>query len=432
MILRKILGTSGSRILHAASNLLLLWLATNKLGSEAWGLSGLILLDISLLLLIADMIGNALVFFSSRRNTKSLLKLSYFWIGIVVSAAGLIFYLLHFFPNIYHFLIPKGYGIHILLLVLLNGFHGFNMYILLGKDRTTAFNSLFIIQFITMLLSMAGLIYIFNITDERAFVYALYASYIFPLFLGYLLILSILRKENHSKPDASFSELFRFGSMTQLSSIAHMLNKRLSFYFINQFTGLSALGIYNSGSQLTEGLRMIGQSIALVQISSLSNSDDRIYAKVLSLQLLKFSVILTTIAIGILALIPSSVFEFIFSSGFGEIRVVIISLSPGVVALAANAIFSHYFSGTGRPVYNLYASLVGLGVTIPAVFILIPAYGLAGAGAAASIAYTATVIYQWFVFKKDTGANWLELLISKNDILTAWRAIKNLKKPDSF
>jgi len=242
------------------------------------------------------------------------------------------------------------------------------------------------------------------------------------------LIYVILRNEDQAKQVATFQELFRFGSMTQLSSIAHMLNKRLSFYFINQFTGLSALGVYNSGAQLSEGLRMIGQSIALVQISSLSNSDDRNYAKVLSLQLLKFSVMLTAVAIGVLILIPASVFEFIFGIGFGEIRIVIISLSPGVVALAANAIFSHYFSGTGRPVYNLYASLVGLVVTIPATIVLIPAFGLAGAGAASSLAYISAVVYQWFIFKKDSNTHWKELLISRNDFSNAMKAMKNLKK----
>lgn len=428
MILRKILGTSGSRVLHALSNLLLLWMATNKLGSEAWGLSGLILLDISLLLLLADMIGNSLVYFSSRRNTFSLLKLSYIWTSIIVLSAGSIFYLLHFFPELYHILIPKGYGIHILVLVLMNGFHGFNMYILLGKEKIQAFNSLFIVQFSLMLLSMAGFIFFLKITDERAFVYALYISYFIPLIIGYRLIYVILRNEDQAKQVATFQELFRFGSMTQLSSIAHMLNKRLSFYFINQFTGLSALGVYNSGAQLSEGLRMIGQSIALVQISSLSNSDDRNYAKVLSLQLLKFSVMLTIVAIGVLVLIPSSVFEFIFGIGFGEIRIVIISLSPGVIALAANAIFSHYFSGTGRPVYNLYASLVGLVVTIPATIVLIPAFGLAGAGAASSLAYLSAVVYQWFIFKKDSNTHWKELLINRNDFSNAMKALKNIKK----
>jgi O-antigen/teichoic acid export membrane protein len=427
MILRKILGTSGARVLHALSNLLLLWMATNKLGSEAWGLSGLILLDISLLLLLADMIGNSLVYFSSRRSTFSLLALSYLWTSIVVLSSALIFYFLHFFPRLYHILIPEGYGIHILLLVLMNGFHGFNMYILLGKEKIQAFNSLFIVQFSMMLLSMAGLIFFLKITDERAFVYALYISYFIPLIIGYRMIYIILKKEDETKQAATFKELFRFGSMTQLSSIAHMLNKRIGFYFLNLFSGLSALGVYNSGAQLSEGLRMIGQSIALVQISSLSNSDNRKYAKVLSLQLLKFSVLLTAAAIGVLLLIPSSVFEFIFGIGFGKIRIVIASLSPGVIALAANAIFSHYFSGTGRPVYNLYASLIGLSITLPAALMLIPAFGIIGAGATSSLAYISAVIYQWIIFKKDSNTHWKELLISRNDFSNAIHALKKLK-----
>ncbi|PKP53008.1 MAG: hypothetical protein CVT92_06000 [Bacteroidetes bacterium HGW-Bacteroidetes-1] len=427
MILRKIIGTSGVRILNAISSLILLWMATNALGSEAWGLAGLILLDISLILLITDMAGNALIYYSPRRNPYSLYRIATGWSFLVVLLTGLTFYILHFFPTLYHLIIPEGYGLHILLLVLLNSQHGFNMYLLLGKEKIKAFNSLFTLQFSLMLISMALFIYGFKITDERAFVGALYCSYAIPLIVGFLLVHKALDQKDASKPAASVKELLNFGSMTQLSSIAHMLNKRLSFYVIRQFTGLSALGVYNSGAQLTEGLRLIGQSIALVQISSLSNSENRYYAKILSLQLLKFSVVLTAIAIAIIALIPTIVFETVFSKDFGEIRIVIISLSPGVVALAANAIFSHYFSGTGRPKYNLYASLVGLSVTFPAVFFLIPAYGLVGAGAGASLAYTAAVVYQWTVFKKMTNTRTYELLINKEDIRVAKAAIKSLK-----
>ncbi|MDV7401699.1 hypothetical protein RZS08_60330, partial [Arthrospira platensis SPKY1] len=94
--------------------------------------------------------------------------------------------------------------------------------------------------------------------------------------------------------------------MTQLSSIVHTLNKRLGFYVLKNITGLGALGVYHSGTQLTEGMRLIGQSIALVQISSLSNRDDKAYAKNLSIQLLKFSVLLTALSVIVLLLLPSS------------------------------------------------------------------------------------------------------------------------------
>lgn len=419
MIIRQILGTTGTRVLHAASNLLLLWVATNGLGAEAWGVSGLILLDISLLMLLADIAGSALVYYSSRRNLARLYLLSAGFAMMIVVLASVVFWLMSFQPALYHYLVPEGYGLHILALTLINSLHGFSMYVLLGKGKMQAYNLLFVLQFLLLLAGLSFFIHIIGIHNEFAFVLALYLSYGVAAISGFLLIFNLIRNEKDELPHPTLSELLSFGSMTQLSSILHLLNKRLSFYALRHFTGLAALGVYHSGAQLTEGIRLVGQSVALVQLSNISKRNDAAFAVRLTLQLLKFSVVVTLMALLVLLLIPSSVFEVVFGRGFGEIRLVVISLSIGVLALAANAVFSHYFSGTGRPRYNLFASLAGFVVMVPAVFVLIPRMGLWGAGVSASAAYVVAVLYQWFVFKKESGVSLSSLRITKADMLEA-------------
>jgi O-antigen/teichoic acid export membrane protein len=426
-MLRKILATSGTRIMNAVSSLIVLWIAANALGSEAWGTAGIILLDISLVLLVVELLtGSAIVFHSSKENFTSLLLLSAIWTVFIIGVFALLFYFLTYFPHLYSLMIPEGYGKHILILSLINGFYGFNLNALLGKEKIKAFNGLFVLQFSLLLITMAASVYFFNIKDEWAYMLALYVSYSIPAIAGWILILPYLEKTTFENMKSIFRRLFNFGSMTQLSSIAHLVNKRMSFYVIKQYLGLAPLGVYYSGGQLTEGLRLIGQSISLVQFSSLSNSNSDEYARLVSIQLLKFSVLLTSLALLVLIAVPKEVFETIFSKDFGDIKIVIISLAPGVVFLAANTIFSHYFSGTGQPKYNLYASLVGLIVTVLAVFLLIPAFHLVGAGISASLAYGASVMYQWIVFKKLTRTKTTELRIRSHEIKTFVVSIRKL------
>ncbi len=434
MILKKIVGTSGSRMLHAASNLLLLWMATNFLGADAWGLAGLILLDISLLMLVADIIANPIIFYASKRKPTQLQSMAFKWLALVLIIAVILFGTLYLvLPDVYFIIVPKGYGWHIIALTALHSLFSINQYMLLGREKIRAFNSLFITQFSGTLLFMSVLIFIGGIRDERAFVYALYLSFIVALIPGNVIVFKHFRSLGSSQPEARFKELFAFGSMTQLSSIVHTLNKRLGFYVIRNFMGLAHLGVYHSGTQVTEGMRLIGQSIALVQVSSLANRDDKAYARELSLQLLKFTVLLTFMAVLLLVMLPGSFFGLVFSKDFTGMKQVIFSLGLGVVALSANTIFSHYFSGTGRPKFNLYASLVGFTVTVPALFIFIPLFGIVGAGMAASLAYIATAIYQWIIFKKDTNTRLSDLLIKKSDIQLAVQAVRSLtktRKPD--
>ena len=414
-MLKKILGTSATRIFNAAANFFLLWLATNYLGSAAWGLSGIILLDISLILLVADMAGNAIVYFTPRRKVSSLLVISMAWSVMVVIALGLIFIVLQSFPDFFSIIVPNGYAVHILVLVLIASFNGFIINILLGKGNILVFNSLFVVQMVAMLLAMSYFIFVLNQRDETAFVGALYVSYLITLLLGIILIINVLRIDS-DKEKATLKEMLHFGLMTQLSSITHLLNKRLGFYFIRNISGFGAVGVYHSGTQITEGLRIIGQSIALVQMSAISNSNDKQYAKTLTLQLLKLSVLLTFFGVLMIAFIPSSFFTRFFGKEFGDIKTVFIYLSPGVIALSANAIFSHFFSGTGIPKYNFYASIVGLLVIIPSVILLVPAFGIEGAAGATSLAYLAAVSYQWFVFQSRTQTKLRDLFLNHEDL----------------
>jgi len=428
MLMRSILSTSGTRILNAIAGLLLLWIAANELGAEAWGISGIILLDISLILLFVDMMSSTLVYFTPRRNPGSLMIVSYFWTLFVTMVAAMIFVLLYLFaPTVLNTLVPKAYAGHILMLVILNSLHSIHMNILLGKGKMAAFNSLFSLQFSLMLAAMAAFVYWAGIRSEKAFVFALYVSYSIPACAGLFIIKPRFNRQQVLGFRALLIEMMRFGSVMQLSGVLHLLNKRISYFFIKAFTGYAAVGIYNSGVQLTEGLRLIGQSISLVQYSRISNSNDTEYARLISIRLLKFSVLTTTLALLVLIAIPRSVFEHILTRDFGDITLVILSLSPGVIALSANTIFSHYFSGTGKPAYNLTAALIGLGLSIPLLLLFIPLWGLTGAGIGTSLAYMATVVYQWFMFRKMTKTKLREMLPDRNDFRELMKAIRTLR-----
>lgn len=426
MLLRTILSTSGTRILNAVSGLIVLWIAANELGKEAWGIAGIILLDISLILLLVDLMSSTLVYFTPRRNPTSLMIVAYAWTMLVTLLTALIFGMLSLFPPLLNSLVPEGYALHILILVVINSLNSIHMGILLGQGKIAAFNSLFSLQFSLMLSAMAFFVYVMGIRNEQAFVFALYVSYSVPALVSLFIINPRLSMSRFVEFRPLLNEMLRFGSIMQLSGVLHLLNKRLSFFFLRAFSGYGAVGIYNSGVQLTEGLRLIGQSISLVQYSRISNSTDDDYSRRISIQLLKFSVLATTLAILVLLAVPRIVFERLLTKDFGDITFVILSLAPGVIALSANTIFSHYFSGMGKPKYNLNAALIGLGITIPLLLILIPLWGLTGAGISASIAYVATVVYQWLVFRKITRTKLHEILLTKTDITAFFQGIKSI------
>ena len=437
-MLKKIFGTFGTRVLNAICNFVTLWFGTHYLGAEAWGIGGIVLLDVSLLLIGVEFLaGSGLIYFTPRKSYRTLFKISYIWSALIVAFYALLFYLCSFIPASFshHFakyfgesaeFIPKGYHAMVLLLVFVYSLHNFNLATLLGKERVGTNNILFIIQFMTQMCSMLVYIFVFDIRDANAFVYSFLTGYIVSYICGLTQIWPYLKDESEDSMWDTVKEMFKFGTIIQLSTLVTMLNRRLSFLIIKGFWGDAKVGVYNAATQVSEAPKMIGQSIAMVQFSKISNLTDNELAAKITTQLLKTATVLTAICILIVCIIPTSVYSWLFTSNFAEMRVVMIALGPGVVFMAANMVFSHYFSGMNMPKRNLYGALVGLAVTIPSLYLLIPPLGMVGAGISASLTNLAIIVYQWVIFKKTNKISAKELLVTKEDVRMLVSEVKSL------
>ena len=427
-MLKKIFGTFGTRILNAICGFITLWLGSHYLGAEAWGVGGIVLLDVSLLLIGVDFLaGSGLIYFTPRKSYRTVFKISYVWSVLIVAFYALVIYLCSFIPDEFsrHFakffgesaeFIPDGYHGMVLLLVFVYSLHNFNLTTLLGKERVGTNNILFIIQFMTQMCSMMVYIFVFNIRDANAFVYSLLTGYTVGYLCGLTQIWPYLKEKGSDPAWQTIKEMFKFCSIIQLSTLVSMLNKRLSFLIIKGFWGDAQVGVYNAASQVSESPKLIGQSIALVQFSKISNLTDNNLAAKITVQLIKTATVLTAICTLAVCIIPTSVYSWLFTNDFAAMRVVMIALAPGVVFMAAHMVFCHYFSGINLPIYNLYAALVGLAVTIPSLYIFIPPFGMVGAGISASITNFAIIVYQWIIFKRINKISAKELLVTKEDV----------------
>lgn len=426
-MLKKIFGTFGTRVLNAICNFITLWFGTHYLGAEAWGIGGIVLLDVSILLIGVEFLaGSGLIYFTPRKSYRTLFKISYIWSAIIVAVYALAIYLCSFIPSIGDKFIPEGYQTLVLLLVFIYSLHNFNLTTLLGKERVGTNNILFIIQFMTQMCSMLFYIFVLDIRNADAFVFSLLTGYTVGYLCGLTQIWPYLKEQGNDSMRETIREMFKFGTIIQLSTLVSTLNRRLSLFIIKGFWGDAKVGVYNAATQVSEAPKMIGQSIAMVQFSKISNLTDNELAAKITTQLLKTAVVLTTICLFIVCIIPTSVYSWLFTANFAEMRVVMIALSPGVVFMAANMVFCHYFSGVNNPKHNLYGALVGLAVTIPSLYLLIPPFGMVGAGISASITHFATILYQWIVFKKINKISAKELLVTKEDVKMLFAEVKSL------
>ena len=415
-MLKKIFGTFGTRLLNAVCGFITLWFGSHYLGAEAWGIGGIVLLDVSILLIGVEFLsGSNLIYFTPRTPYRTLFRISYVWAALIVAFYALLMYLFSFIPGTTEF-IPEGYHGMVLLLVFIYSLHNFNMTTLLGKERVKTNNILFIIQFMTQMSSMLFYIFVLDIRDANAFVFSLLTGYVVGYVCGLTQIWPYLKEKGSQPVMPIIKDMLRFGTIIQVSTLVTMLNRRLSYLIIKRFWGDAHVGVYNAATQVSESPKLIGVSIAMVQFSKISNLTDNDLAVKITLQLAKMATILTAACVFVLCVIPTSVYSWLFTANFAEMRVIMIALSPGIVFMAAHQAFVHYFSGVNKPKYELYGSLVGLAVTIPSLYILTPIFGMVGASISVSLTYFSIMTYNWIAFKKMNNVSARDLLVNKEDI----------------
>ncbi len=415
-MVNKILGTAGTRILNAIINLAIILLISNYIGSEGYGVIGLVIVSVSIIQIFIDLLGGGtLIYFTSRKNHLSLLLVAYSWIVIVISVFAIFLTATEYlFPNQYAEFIPRGQFTNVIILASVGAFMLTHYNILIGIGKIKQYNIAFTIQLLSLISTFLYLLFVADIHDFTSYINALTTSYIVG-FLCSLIVFKYIAKGGELNTNEVVREMINFGFVSQMANGFHILNKRISFYFINAFSGLSSLGVYNAGIQLSEGLKLIGQSISLVQFSEISKSRDKQYAVSITIKLMKLAVMLTFVALLVLLIMPVEVYEYLFTKEFDGIKLIIIAISPGVLALSANTIFSHYFSGLGNPKISLWANMIGFIFTIVFAIVLIPVFGLVGAAFTSSISYSSTVVYQYFIFKKQTGVLFRHWLPVKQD-----------------
>ncbi len=422
----KIIGTIGSRVINAVGMILLMLLISKILHSDGLGLWQLSVLNVAVFLLVSELFtGSVISYFSSRKKISHLLIIALSWLIITTLIFVAFIYFLQYFPHIEKYIIPSTYVSHVLILSVAMAILQIIYNLLIGKERIKEYNMVFMLHIILVVSFISLFFYGFHLKSINAFYYAEYLSIFISGMLGIYYVSPDIKFEGGLKFKSLVIEMFQYSSFGQTSNLITLINKRLSYFYLKGMLGLSSLGIYAGGMQLTEGLKVLGSSIATVQYARIANSRNMEQSKKITLQLLKLTAVITCLGLLFLLLIPSSWYVALFGHHFSAVKSIILYLSPGVLALMMSMILSHFFSGMGLIKYNMWAAITGMIFTFSLLFILIRLYGNIGAAMTVSIAHIATFMYHLIVFIRKTKPKISEFLLKKEDFSIFISGIKD-------
>jgi O-antigen/teichoic acid export membrane protein len=405
-VLKKILNTFGTRLASALLNLLIAIIVSQFLGPEGKGEQGIILATIAYILVFSNLFGgSAIVYLVPRFTSSVIVAPAYAW--ALITSFGF-YFLLHTFE-----LVQEPFIVHVCVLSAISAFTAINTAVLIGKEKIASSNLIAFIQPLVITLSLVVLFLSLHLNSITSYIIALYISIGVAFVVSLIYLSKNTEKFRFEKPimyAGIVAQLFKYGLLNQLAHIFQLLSFRMSFYWLELTYSSAEVGVYSNGTSLVESIWLISRSISLVQYARIANTDDRPYAQKLSLQLTYASLALSIIPLLILVLLPPAFFTALYGEGFGEVGLVITALAPGVLFFNIALIIGHYFSGIGKYHINTLSSFVGLLVAVGAFSLMIPAYGIAGAGWATSISYLSTCIILLWFFAKESQIGFRESL----------------------
>ncbi|MBK8227842.1 MAG: polysaccharide biosynthesis C-terminal domain-containing protein [Flavobacteriales bacterium] len=402
---RAAIGTIGARVAVAAAQLMVAALAAHLLGLAEVGRMSLLVLAIAFVILAINIVGGgALVYLEPRHGTRTLRWIAYGWALLMSAMAALLLEPLG--------LSPEGLGLHAAALALLEAIGTIHLTLLLGRERFAQHNALMLGR---TLLLVASFIVLLRVGGPA------FVDYIAALYIAHggtaLLSALVLSRQpgTRTDPTAAFMAMLRQGLPAQAANGLQLLNYRLSYFLVQRFHGAAPLGLWAITTQLAESTWLAPKSLGTVLYARVSNLDEATRQRDLTLTVMKASVAVAVAAVSLLVLLPGTAFTWVFGPEAIGIRRLVALLAPGLLAMAASQALSHYLSGTGRVRHNTIGSGLALLITSGLGITLIPALGAEGAAITASVAYSASLIYQVVVFNRISGAGLKDYLPNGED-----------------
>lgn len=421
-----IINSFASRLVAASASMITVILVSRWFGAELRGEISLALSWIAFLAVINDFVaGGHLINLTPVLSKKNMLLASRLWSLLV----ALFFVLIARFSGV----IQGGYEWLIALTGLALGVYNSQGSLLIGNQKVNVRNLAFALYPFFVLTFI--LLYTFynpgEIIAVETYLFFILGSYlILCLATGFALNKIKVKTQATTFKDA-VKKIFAFGLMSQSGHLVQFLNYRIAFYLIPVIFGMEELGLYANTIVLAESIWMIGGSLGQIAHMKLVNSEDKKAEKGLVLKYLRTSVLLSSMAVLVIALIPDTFWVWLLKKEFEGLRWLFIAFAPAVVAQSWSVLISHYYHACNRFKMLLKANTIGLLTGTAGLLILGHFYGLLGAAFGSALGFIACFVYCAVSFCKEHNCSFWELfpnlstIKNLNEVLSA--AVRKLK-----
>lgn len=263
--------------------------------------------------------------------------------------------------------------------------------ILNGLQRYVAYQSLRALVILMTTVQLAALAAFATVTVTRAAI-----AYLVADFVTLTVAVLLLRRELHSRPRFDrrlVRRLLGFGIKSHLSSVSSIFNERLDQLLISLFFEPFRLGLYVVAVTLTSAVTLIGTSVENVALPLIARRKTLLEQQEGARAFAGVTLMLSVgISVPMIILAPTLI-QFFFGRSFLGATDVSRILLVAAVVLSTNRALAAILKAVDRPLDAGLAEGAALVATIGGLSVMLPAFGLVGAGLASALAYGVSMIW---------------------------------------
>jgi O-antigen/teichoic acid export membrane protein len=204
--------------------------------------------------------------------------------------------------------------------------------------------------------------------------------------------------------------------------VVRMLNYRVGMYVVTLLLSLTALGLYAAAVSGAETLLVVTEIASVVSVPRIGSLPREQAAAFTARCMRNNAFVASAIALVAILAAPFAVVSFYgrpFAAAVAPLQV----LCVGVVALSQIGVVTNYYTlNAGKPIVPFLMQLASMLMCVLSSFVLIPAFGLVGAGVATSAAYIVSVAAVIGWFSRETKIPLHEILLLRREDVAWYRS----------
>jgi len=229
-------------------------------------------------------------------------------------------------------------------------------------------------------------------------------------------------------PDgALLRRTLNYGARTHLGTLASLANMRLDQLLMTALVAPQMLGLYAFATTLSEMLNQVANATALVLTPKVAGEVDIAARREIAIKSARWVLLMSVFGALLLYVAAPVAIRLLWGSRFLEVVPTVYVLLPGVVASSLSSALGAALRGVERPLPSTIAELSSLSVMIPLLLLLLPIYGIFGAGLASTLSYLLRCGVLTLCFARHFGRDSvLEIRPTRDDLREAYGLISSV------